>query len=206
MSFKQSTWYRKLFRTFHRILLDRHLSKLFNLVHGNVLILGAGKTDYAFLSKQCSNLIVSDIEAYPCASVISVDAHSIPFPDNTFDTILALEVLEHLHDPVVAAREILRVLSPGGLAILSSPFMFHIHADPSDYTRLTSAGIKLLFSGISLKTIPYGSRFHVILDLISTHNKFLALFRIFNPLILSIFPFSPSHDSPSGYIVIVEPA
>ena len=55
-----------------------------------------------------------------------VDAHSIPYPDNTFNTILALEVFEHLHDPVVAAREIIRVLQPGGLAILSTPFMFHI--------------------------------------------------------------------------------
>ena len=206
MAFNQSVWYRKLFRTFHRLLLDRQFFHLHNYISGNVLVLGAGHNDYSFLSDRCSDLILSDIDVGSNPSVVFVDAHSIPYPDNTFNTILALEVFEHLHDPVVAAREIIRVLQPGGLAILSTPFMFHIPADPSDFNRFTSSGLNQLFPGHLLRIIPYGNRFHVILDLISTYNKFFALFRFLNVLLLHMFSKSASHDSPSGYIIIVESA
>ncbi|GAA3315441.1 hypothetical protein GCM10020219_031950 [Nonomuraea dietziae] len=40
----------------------------------------------------------------------------MPFEDNSFDRVIAAEVLEHIHEDTTAMREILRVLKPGGLA------------------------------------------------------------------------------------------
>ena len=45
------------------------------------------------------------------------DAHSIPFGDNTFECVFSYAVLEHLHLPFLAIREIERVLSPSGLFV-----------------------------------------------------------------------------------------
>ncbi len=45
----------------------------------------------------------------------------LPFQDATFDVVICLEVLEHLVDPESVAREIRRVLKPGGRALLSVP-------------------------------------------------------------------------------------
>ena len=45
------------------------------------------------------------------------DAHSIPFGDNTFECVFSYAVLEHLHSPFLAIREIERVLSPSGLFV-----------------------------------------------------------------------------------------
>lgn len=48
-------------------------------------------------------------------------ATSIPFPDNHFDRVVCIEVLEHVKDHKQAIREIARVLKPGGIGIVTVP-------------------------------------------------------------------------------------
>ena len=50
----------------------------------------------------------------------------LPWEDNSFDAVCAWEVLEHLENPHHAVREIARVLTPGGVFLLSQPNKFHI--------------------------------------------------------------------------------
>jgi methionine biosynthesis protein MetW len=45
----------------------------------------------------------------------------LPYPDASFDAVICLEVLEHLVNPETVAREIRRVLKPGGRALISVP-------------------------------------------------------------------------------------
>lgn len=51
----------------------------------------------------------------------TVDLSNIPFPDATFDCVYACHVLEHVPDDRTALREVLRVLKPGGWALLPFP-------------------------------------------------------------------------------------
>jgi methionine biosynthesis protein MetW len=53
------------------------------------------------------------------------DASSLPFSDATFDLVLCAEVLEHVFQPQLVASEILRVLRPGALAIVTVPNVTH---------------------------------------------------------------------------------
>ena len=55
------------------------------------------------------------------AATTNGDALRLPFPDDTFDRIIASEVLEHVSDDQVALDEILRVLKPGGTLAATVP-------------------------------------------------------------------------------------
>jgi SAM-dependent methyltransferase len=49
------------------------------------------------------------------------DGVSLPFPDDTFDRIIAAEVLEHIPDDEGAIAELHRVLKPGGTIAVTIP-------------------------------------------------------------------------------------
>jgi SAM-dependent methyltransferase len=62
-------------------------------------------------------------DLYPWADDISkADLLALPFPDSHFDLLIANHVLEHVKNDRLAVREITRVLTPGGYAILQTPF------------------------------------------------------------------------------------
>lgn len=58
------------------------------------------------------------------------DITRIPAPEDSFDAVLCTEVLEHLHDPVSAIKEIARILKPGGKLFLTAPLGSGIHQEP----------------------------------------------------------------------------
>jgi SAM-dependent methyltransferase len=55
------------------------------------------------------------------ADSVRGDATGLPFPDATFDRIIAAEVLEHIPDDVAAIGELARVLRPGGCLAVTVP-------------------------------------------------------------------------------------
>jgi len=62
-----------------------------------------------------------------------------------FDFIVCTEVLEHTLNPFNAVNEIYRMLKPGGLAFISTPFNFRIHGPLPDCWRFSEHALKELF-------------------------------------------------------------
>lgn len=72
------------------------------------------------------------------------DLHALTFEDDSIGTIICLETLEHVADPLRAVEEMHRVLKPGGVMAISSLMFFPIHAHPWDYWRFTPEAFGLL--------------------------------------------------------------
>lgn len=54
------------------------------------------------------------------------------------------EVLEHAIDPLAMLKNTLRVLRPGCYALVTVPFVVHVHNHPSDYWRFTPEGLRVI--------------------------------------------------------------
>ncbi len=93
-----------------------------------------------------------DMQAGDGVDVV-VSAEKLPFKNGAFDVVFCLETLEHAQKPWLVAKEIERVLKPGGVAVVSSQQNFPIHMHPSDYFRYTPFGLKELFGGLSEKLV-----------------------------------------------------
>jgi ubiquinone/menaquinone biosynthesis C-methylase UbiE len=64
---------------------------------------------------------------------IVADITDIPEPDESFDAIMCIEVIEHVHNPVQAINELTRLLKPGGTMIMTAPFASLTHFAPYHY-------------------------------------------------------------------------
>jgi SAM-dependent methyltransferase len=69
--------------------------------------------------KQVRDITGADPSVY--VTTANCDALRLPFPDGTFDRIIASEVMEHIPDDAGAARELMRVLRPGGTIAVTVP-------------------------------------------------------------------------------------
>jgi SAM-dependent methyltransferase len=91
-----------------------------------------------------------DIVAGPDVDVVG-DLHALPAEwSQKFDCVLANAVFEHLERPWIAAREIARVLAPGGVFLVSTHQSFPLHAYPSDFFRFSREALRLIFEDAGL--------------------------------------------------------
>lgn len=96
---------------------------------GRLLVDGCGVGSYlGKLAETTGQAVGLDIElertfeAHAKAEqVICAASEYLPFPSNTFNLILSHEVLEHVQDDLLAIREIVRCLLPGGRLLLFVP-------------------------------------------------------------------------------------
>ncbi|USN54840.1 MAG: class I SAM-dependent methyltransferase [Candidatus Peribacteria bacterium] len=96
------------------------------------------------------------------------DGETLPFADESFDSILASEVFEHVFELDAVLDELSRVLKPGGFLVSTTPFCIHEHEQPYDFARYTSFGLQYLYEKHGFTVIQneqYGSYASVILQL-----------------------------------------
>jgi SAM-dependent methyltransferase len=93
-------------------------------LHGRVLDIGAGDgllaRTFPHRDVWSVDLAVAGLRRVVGRAVVAL-ADALPFPAETFDTVVLSEVLEHVPDPMAALLESRRVCAPGGTFLLSVP-------------------------------------------------------------------------------------
>ncbi len=118
-----------------------------------VLDIGCGNGNFVIdeLRDRFSDVIGVDMDTNAvtknktCNEVVLYDGHALPFPNNSFDVVLSLWVLEHIRDPKEFFAEVSRVLRPGG---------FFGFVTPNKRSALVGVR-RLLHSSISNKLVTW---------------------------------------------------
>jgi len=84
-----------------------------------------------------------------------------PLAQERFDLVIAEQVFEHILRPDRAATNVYQMLRPGGVFVISTPFLLKVHGDPLDLYRWTEHGMRQLLetAGFAvLATASWGNR------------------------------------------------
>jgi SAM-dependent methyltransferase len=127
---------------------------------GRILNVGCGIGDF-FLAVPQAELHGVDISErslaaarlrFPTACLELASAYALPFKDDSFDTVVMIDVLEHLAEPGQCLQEIRRVLKPGGEFLLhypTNPTGVPTQAEVSNYGHVHAFRPKELLAVVS---------------------------------------------------------
>ncbi len=140
-----------------RYILDLQIKEASKFIRGNVLDVGAGEVNRYSKYFTYDKYVRMDLNHGEKVDLIG-SADNIPMPDGSFDSVICTQVFEHLKDPDKSAKEIYRVLKPGGTLLVTVPQMNELHEEPHDYWRYTKFGLEELFGAVGFKTIHIDQR------------------------------------------------
>ena len=101
------------------------------------------------LTKNNNEYFACDIEKRDGIDVVINAIHLLDhFAERTFDSIIALEVLEHISEPFIMPEIFYILLKPKGKIYISTPFYFLWHDPRPDYWRFSEDGLRYLFTGL----------------------------------------------------------
>ncbi len=117
-------------------MLEGSLHRCRQYVVGRVLDVGCGQRPYekSYFAGAASYVGVDYLTDRSSPDVVS-SGLALPFFETSFDTVVSTEVLEHVPDPLVALKEMRRVLRPNGHLVLSAPYYWPRHEVPYDFFR-----------------------------------------------------------------------
>ena len=129
---------------------------------GVVVDVGCGRQRIRpFLDPSCryvgTDFYATARNLYQSRPELYADARALPLADASADTVLLVEVLEHVAQPERALSEALRVLRPGGTLVVSVPFLYPVHDAPFDFQRWTPAGIREVLGRTGFQLVEYRS-------------------------------------------------
>ena len=155
---------------FIRKALLQKVSEYSNHLTGDLLDFGCGSKPYKSLFTNCKSYTGVDFEnighSHSNEQIdFFYDGKTLPFSNESFDSVLASEVFEHIFNLEDILKELNRVLRVNGKMLVTCPFVWNEHEVPHDYARYTQFALKYLFekSGFEVIEIDKSGDFYMTL-------------------------------------------
>ena len=168
---------------FSRKGLLKYIRKEAPHLSGRLLDFGSGRKPWRSLF-QVDEYIGMDIEEsghdhHDSEIDVYYDGHVIPFENESFDSVFASDVFEHLFNLDEILDELNRVLKSEGQMLITIPFAWNEHEVPYDFARYTSFGIQSILEKHGFEVV----RLH------KTTTGFETVCQSFNNFVIeNIFP------------------
>jgi SAM-dependent methyltransferase len=148
-----------------RVLLGYEVGRYAPKLTGALLDIGSGRSRrYGALFSHVASYTTLDRDTDWKPDLVG-SAEKIPLPDESIDSILCTQVLEHVPHPQVAIAEMFRVLKKGGRCLLTVPQENELHEEPHDYFRYTNYGLRVLFeeAGFTIEAMDQRGGYHAMM-------------------------------------------
>jgi SAM-dependent methyltransferase len=124
--------------SFRRQMIDDAKRRYCDYFKGVVLDIGGRERgDFRPPLDKVEKWIYADIQKKYNPDVILDVSNMNVIGSESIDVITAFELFEHVEKIDDGLRECFRVLKKDGIFMISVPFLYAVHADPSDYQRWT---------------------------------------------------------------------
>lgn len=186
-------------------------------VEGNVLDLGGSTVSTYQTFFSASHIDTFNIDPNVGANIIGSVEEKFPVESETYDNVLAINLIEHVYKVSNVFTETFRVLKPGGKFIIVVPFFHHIHGSPDDYHRYTASCLRRMCSDAGLSEISIkelgGGLFSTWFQMVGGKIRPIFLRDLFKDLSHGLDSFLAEHiqafdklrkNNPLGYLVVAE--
>ena len=148
----------KVYNVLIRRLLKKNIKKYAEkYLVGKLIDIGCGTKQYKELLSPFVDEHVGVDYSETLHGLENVDivatAYNIPVDESSYDSVLCTEVIEHLEEPELAFNEFLRILKPGGYALITNPFIWHLHEEPRDFYRYSKHGLRYLATKVGFEVV-----------------------------------------------------
>jgi SAM-dependent methyltransferase len=120
-----------------------------------VLDVFCGTRPYDDFFPPTAECIGFDMEGNPYGTADVVSDEFLPFPDASFDLVTCIQAFYYLANPVHGAQEIWRVLRPGGVAVITVPFVWGYERNHLEH-RFSETALAYLFRDWEITIIESG--------------------------------------------------
>lgn len=134
--------------------------------NGTVLKIFAGRAK-SLAGIDLNNYLHDDIKEHVQFDTVDLNFDRLPYENGSKDTVFALQVVEHLENPLLVMREVHRVLKPGGYFIMSMPNPFTLTSRlrflfTGNVTRWRKNNDHLFFYTPDVFKKTYGAHFDIV--------------------------------------------
>jgi SAM-dependent methyltransferase len=146
------------------------------LVKGKTIDIGCGSKPYEkyFASTEYLGLeIETQTNQTEKKADFYYDGKIFPFEDQSFDSAISNQVLEHVFTPSEFLHEANRILKPDGLCLITVPFVWDEHEQPYDYARYSSFGLKFLLETNGFEIVKQSKLGHPVEVICQLTNAYL---------------------------------